>query len=213
MTVYETDLPGVGRKYAVDVDDYQLVVVVHNTGRREVFRRAGPDADAEKLFEVPDDLARTVGSILEGAYFQPVRGKTEAVVDEGALIEWASVPGESPVAGRTLADAEVRRRTGASVIAVQREGETIANPPPETVLRAGDTLVALGDRDSHRALATLLAGGDPGSGDRGTGDADEGDGNAATAHGTDDAGRTDDEDAVRETGDGPAGDGDADAGE
>ena len=56
MTVYESDLPGVGKKFEVEIDDETtLVIVTHNTGKREMFRREG-DEDSVKLFELSDQL-------------------------------------------------------------------------------------------------------------------------------------------------------------
>jgi len=66
MPITESDLPGVGKEEVRDQDDGEMVVVIHNTGKREVFRRPNPDADSEKVFEFSDDLARTIGSIIEG---------------------------------------------------------------------------------------------------------------------------------------------------
>ncbi|WP_135821822.1 cation:proton antiporter regulatory subunit [Halostella litorea] len=160
MAVYESELPGVGKKYEIDLDDgSQLVVVIHNTGKRELFIRPEPDADSEKLFELSDKLARQVGTIMEGAYFQPIKTDTiETVLSEESLIEWVKVPAQSPVAGRTLEDAGVRVKTGASVIAIQRDGETITNPTPDTTLRPDDTLVAVGSRAEHDELESFVAG-------------------------------------------------------
>jgi len=67
MPITESDLPGVGKKFEINLDDGEMVVVIHNTGKREVFRRPNPDADSEKVFEFSDDLARTIGSIIGGA--------------------------------------------------------------------------------------------------------------------------------------------------
>jgi len=37
MTVYESDLPGVGKKFEVELDDERrLVIVIHNTGKQEL---------------------------------------------------------------------------------------------------------------------------------------------------------------------------------
>ena len=154
MTVYESDLPGVGKKHEIGLDgDARLVVVTHNTGKREVFRRADPDADAEKLFELSDPLARQVGTILEGAYFQPIRTEgVETALDENGVLEWVTVAAGSPLSGATLAEANVRAATGASVIAVQRGSETVASPEAEFRVEAGDTLVAIGTRDDCRAF-------------------------------------------------------------
>jgi TrkA domain protein len=156
VTVYESDLPGVGKKHEIDLDDdARLVVVTHNTGNREVFRRADADADAEKLFELSDTLARQVGTILEGAYFQPIRTEgVETALDENGVLEWVRVAANSPLDGTTLAEADVRAATGASIIAVQRGAETVANPDAEFRVEAGDTLVAIGTRDECRAFRT-----------------------------------------------------------
>jgi len=36
MTVYESDLPGVGKKFEVELENGErLVIVTHNTGKRE----------------------------------------------------------------------------------------------------------------------------------------------------------------------------------
>lgn len=160
MTVYENDLPGVGKKHEVDLGDgSRLVIVTHNTGRREVFRRASPDADSEKLFELGDDLARTVGTVLEGAYYQPVTLEdVETALGANSLLDWYEVPSASPLAGVTLAESDVRGKTGASVIAIERGEETIPNPGADEELAAGDTLVVIGTRESVAAFAELLAG-------------------------------------------------------
>lgn len=160
MTVYETDLPGVGKKHEIELEDGStLVIVTEHSGRREVFRRPDADADAEKLFELSDGLARTVGTVLEGAYFQPV--PTEdigTILGENTRLEWSTADANSPVAGRTLTDVDVRGRTGATVIAIQRGDVTISNPGADTAVRAGDTLIALGTREQARAFDELITG-------------------------------------------------------
>ena len=162
MTVYESDLPGVGKKHEIELDDgVRLVVVTHNTGKREVFRRADPDADAEKLFELSDPLARQVGTILEGAYFQPLRTEgVETALDENGVLEWVTVAPGSPLDGATLGEADVRAETGASVVAVQREAETVANPDADFRIAAGDTLVAIGSRADCRSFRAWATGED-----------------------------------------------------
>lgn len=158
MTVYESDLPGVGKKHEIELEGgARLVIVTHNTGKREVFRRASPDADSEKLFELGDSLARQVGTILEGAYFQPVRSESiETVLGEGTLIEWVDVAPDSPLAGKTLQESDVRNRFGASVIAIQRGSETIPSPGANTRIEAGDTLVVVGAREGCRAFVDFV---------------------------------------------------------
>lgn len=159
MSIEETSLPGVGKKHEVDLGDGStLIIVTHNTGRREVFRRPDPDADSERLFEVSDKLARTIGTILEGAYFQPVESEeVETMLAKGLYIEWFNVAEGAPLAGRTLEEAEVGAETGVQVVAIQREGDLLPSPRARTEIHPGDTLVVVGGEESCAAFERLVA--------------------------------------------------------
>jgi TrkA domain protein len=158
MTVYESDLPGVGKKFEIEIDDDQrLVIVTHNTGKREVFIRTGEE-DSEKLFDLSDRLARQVGTILEGAYFQPVTSDTtETMLGDDSVLEWVKVADGSDIVGKSLEELDFRNETGASVVSIQRGDETKANPGPETVIRGEDTLIILGTREACRDVEALAA--------------------------------------------------------
>jgi TrkA domain protein len=161
MTVYESDLPGVGKKFEVELENGErLVIVTHNTGKREVYLKADGDADSEKMFEASDRLARKIGTILEGAYFQPVQAEqVETMLSDDTYLEWYGVAEEAEVAGQSLAEANIRERTGVSIVAIQR-GETLISPPtPETILEVGDTLVVIGDREDCAQFEELLGAG------------------------------------------------------
>ncbi|WP_436344098.1 cation:proton antiporter regulatory subunit [Natronorubrum sp. FCH18a] len=158
MTIYESDLPGVGKKYEVELENGErLVIVTHNTGKREVYTKADADADSEKVFEASDRLARKIGTILEGAYFQPVQTEqVETMLSDETYLEWYNVTDAAEIAGLSIADAQVRERTGVSIVAIQRDGDLISSPGPETVLEVGDTLVVIGDREDCAEFETLL---------------------------------------------------------
>lgn len=66
------------------------------------------------------------------------------------------VPMESSLVGTTLADADLRERTGVLVLAVRDGHGTFAsNPPPDTVLHAGDVIIAVGTEVDLRRLEEL----------------------------------------------------------
>ncbi|MXV62232.1 potassium transporter TrkA [Natronorubrum sp. JWXQ-INN-674] len=150
MPITETDLPGVGKKFEIDLDGGQiLVVVTHNTGRRDVFLKPAEGADSEKLFELSDELARIVGTILEGAYFQPVKtDDRETTLGDGTSIEWFDVPDGSAFAGESLADILADESIEAAIVAVQRGDEVIPASNAERRLRSGDTIIVVGETDS-----------------------------------------------------------------
>ena len=62
----------------------------------------------------------------------------------------------SAAVGRTLADLDLRGLTGATVLAITREGEPVAVPSGREVLRAGDVLAVAGTGDAVEAATRLL---------------------------------------------------------
>jgi TrkA domain protein len=171
MTIYESDLPGVGKKFEIELDDdTTLVIVIHNTGKRELFRREGDD-DSVKLFELSDKMSRQIGTILEGAYFQPIAtDTTETMLDDDSLLEWVRVVESAEIVGQTLEELDFRVVTGASVVAIQRNDDTESNPGPETTIRADDTLIVIGTREACNRVETLAAGDRPDPADAEDGD-------------------------------------------
>ena len=153
MTVYETSIPGVGRKYELDCGTDHLVVLLRHDGERELYRRDGDES--EKLLDLPGTDARTLSAILAGGYFQPVEPESIELPLGDAIIEWVDVAADSPLAGSPLGDADLRTATGATVIAIQRGEATHASPDSDFEIRSDDTLVAVGARDELAALSDL----------------------------------------------------------
>lgn len=76
-----------------------------------------------------------------------------------AEVETCRIDDDSPAVGKTLADLTIRPMTGASVIALTRNGVTESNPALKTKLQPGDILVLLGSRlQIRRAMSLLLSG-------------------------------------------------------
>lgn len=69
---------------------------------------------------------------------------------------WMEVSSAS-VGGRSLGELGVRARTGSSVVALRRGGETVVNPSPEQRLELGDRVLAIGDAEALTRLGALLA--------------------------------------------------------
>jgi voltage-gated potassium channel len=57
--------------------------------------------------------------------------------------------------GKVLKNAEIRQRSGAIIVAIRRESETIINPPPSFVFKPHDVLVVLGTKEQITSFANL----------------------------------------------------------
>jgi CPA2 family monovalent cation:H+ antiporter-2 len=76
----------------------------------------------------------------------------------GVELTWIEVPANSPLIGQTLAEADIRGRTGASVVAIMRDQRVMPNPKSLTVFRAGDVLGLITDDAQNVAVHALLHG-------------------------------------------------------
>ena len=76
---------------------------------------------------------------------------------EGLEITWMELGPGSGLVGRSLAQADIRSRTGASVVALFRGGRLIPNPKSMIVFETGDRIAVIGEPEQV-AAAGVLAG-------------------------------------------------------
>jgi K+:H+ antiporter len=62
----------------------------------------------------------------------------------------------SPAAGRLIGELRLRSETGASVVGIERDGNSVLNPGPDVEIRPGDTVLLLGSGQQLKAAADLL---------------------------------------------------------
>ena len=63
----------------------------------------------------------------------------------------------SPAIGKSIIELDLRKKTGAIIVAIVREKNIIENPDPYEVLKEGDLLIALGRKEQIDKLYNLLA--------------------------------------------------------
>ncbi len=107
----------------------------------------------------------------EGLETLPARDDRAHVLEDlahaiGALdVRWFTVSDGSAAAGRTISDSELRLRTGASIVAINRDRAVVSNPGPSETLHPGDRVAVIGSPTEVEDAGRLLAGaGDEGPG-------------------------------------------------
>jgi hypothetical protein len=86
---------------------------------------------------------------------------TGALLPAGLEVESAVVPEGAWIAGRTLVEADLRRRSGATLVAFTRDGDTAVHPSPDDVLQAGDVLSLVGNDAQLASARSLISAGPP----------------------------------------------------
>lgn len=159
IPVREATLPGVGKKYVMPLrSGGNLAIIVRPDGERQLYHFLEDEDRPCDVVKVDGREAQQVANLL-GAPM--VAGPAEETLDLllGALeIEWVTLEPASSLVGRTLGATQLRKRTGASVVAVMRDGRAIANPAVDVEFLVGDTLLLIGTPDQTEAARLLLEG-------------------------------------------------------
>lgn len=157
MSISEQDLPGIGRRYEIIASRGQrIVLIIHHSGRRDLYVMDRHREDPACVVELTDDQARRIGAILGGAFFKPaVVEEIERIVGE-FVVDWVTLSEDAPAVGRSIRDLQVRRESGMTVIAIVRGKKAITGPDPSEVLTAGDRLVVVGRREDLPKFVDLV---------------------------------------------------------
>jgi TrkA domain protein len=158
MDIERTALPGIGLRHVFTTARRQRVgVVSHRTGRHDlvVYDPADPDTVRVTVVLTSEEstaLAELLGTARVVEELAELSRQVEGLTSAQILIAAGS-----PYAGRPLGDTQARTRTGASIVAVVRDGQVIASPRPDFVFGEGDTVVVVGTAEGTAAVADLLA--------------------------------------------------------
>ena len=160
MEVFETPLPGVGVRYEfVTAAGDRIGLVVRRDARRDLVLYDADDVDASRAaVELTGEEAALLVELLGGTKI------TERLADlrhevEGLAIEWVTLPTAGGLTGRTIGESRLRTETGASVVAVIRDDQSVPGPGPEFRFQTGDVALVMGAVAPVRAAADRLTGG------------------------------------------------------
>lgn len=65
------DLPGIGRRFDIDLDraDQRISVVIRSDDHRDLYVFSGSSPDPVAVLELSDEQARKIAAVLAGMYF------------------------------------------------------------------------------------------------------------------------------------------------
>ena len=150
-------------------ENVQEMQALHDLGVYEVVQphfEAGLEIARQALLHLdiaPSDIHRYTDTVRHDLY-APLYESHVRYREIAALqsvhrlmeVSWFVLPKDSLASGRTIGDVHIRSVTGATVVAVVRDGELVTNPASATVLLAGDRLAMLGNHAQLAAFTTLL---------------------------------------------------------
>ncbi len=157
MEYKTSDLPGIGKRHSyITSKGEQIVVITHVHGHRELYHFADPDDDEPDFaLHLSDEEARQLGAIFLGVDYQPVSDDRMQIILEGIRMEWVPIKPSSCLVDSSIADSQIRKRTGATIIGIKRGKDIVGSPGADEVLRSGDLLLVIGGKDPVNSLRNL----------------------------------------------------------
>jgi CPA2 family monovalent cation:H+ antiporter-2 len=117
-----------------------------------------------RLYGASETMVSKERTALRAAHYGALRGTepdddapTLEALRAAADLGRAEIQPGCQVESWSLRQLDVRARTGATVVALDRDGELQANPSPDLGLRAGDVLLVYGTGDQLTAVRQLVS--------------------------------------------------------
>lgn len=160
MNVDETELPGLGvRKDFITASGRRIGVVEMREGETELFVSTWDDPDTcQASIPLTADEAAALGNLLGGQHIAMRLAEAHKEIP-GIATRQFSITADSPFSNQPMGKAQIRTRSGVSIVAIMREGEVIPSPAPDVVLHTGDLLVAVGTQEGLDSAAAILRNG------------------------------------------------------
>jgi voltage-gated potassium channel len=119
-------------------------------------RRAGADT----VFAPYTMAGRRLAQALVRPHVETFLDFATNHVGEHIVLEQFAVAEDSEVCSKTIGDLQIKRPSGAIVLALRKgNGEMIFNPPPATPISAGEFLIVLGEQKDLDRLERTVTGG------------------------------------------------------
>jgi len=119
----------------------------------EIVARADSQESVRKLYRAGADYVLSLGTV-SGRMLASTILDEEVITFDQQVELIRTEPGD--LVGRTLAEADIRRRTGCTVVAVEREGRLVSELGPDFRLQRGDDLVVAGTDDDIVVFSELV---------------------------------------------------------
>jgi K+/H+ antiporter YhaU regulatory subunit KhtT len=125
------------REYLAEYNERQEIITLRNRINNTLNQRRQLDIELEK------ELSKLLEYAFQKASFLQ-------------QIEEIVVNGNSWMIGRTIADTNMRSRTGATVMAIIRNGHEIFSPPADFTLQENDMLIIVGNTGAKELAKELI---------------------------------------------------------
>ncbi len=133
-----------------DLNIFLTAYLRHLHPNVQIISRATVERSVHTLHEAGADFVMSYASMGANSIFNLLKRGNILMVAEG--VDVFRVPVPQPLAGKTIAQSEVREQFGCSIIGVGTGHHVQVNPDPETLLTEGNDLILIGTVEAEQSF-------------------------------------------------------------
>lgn len=135
------------------INIYLTILIRHLRPDIQIISRSSLERSVDALHRAGADFVVSTASVLSGFVMNLLRDASMLMLAEGMTIFRFKVHGD--LEGHTLAQLDLRRRAGCSVLAVYADGHMHPNPSANHVLAPGSELLVIGGTGAEERLEAV----------------------------------------------------------
>jgi Trk K+ transport system NAD-binding subunit len=139
-------------------DDINIYLTIYCRELRpniQIISRAIRDRNISKLYSVGADIVMSYSSMGASKILNILRPGESLMLAEGLNVFKAPVP--DSLAGKTLAENQIRRKTGCNVIAISSGDSFNVNPDPTVKLKKNEELILIGTFEAEKEFEDVFS--------------------------------------------------------
>jgi Trk K+ transport system NAD-binding subunit len=139
-------------------DDINIYLTIYCRQLRsdiQIISRAIRDRNISKLYSVGADIVMSYASMGANKIINILKPDEILMLAEGLNVFKAGVP--ASLIGKTLAENQIRRKTGCNVIATRSDDSFNINPDPTVKLKKNEELILIGTAEAEREFKNVFS--------------------------------------------------------
>jgi Trk K+ transport system NAD-binding subunit len=139
-------------------DDINIYLTIYCRELRpniQIISRATRDRNISKLYSVGADIVMSYASMGSNKILNLLKPDEILMLAEGLNVFKAHVP--DALTGKTLAENQIRRKTGCNVIAIRSGDSFNINPDPTVKLKKNEELILIGTAEAEKEFKNLFS--------------------------------------------------------
>lgn len=136
-----------------DINIYLTIYCRHLRPNIHIVARSTLERNVRSLHRAGADFVMSYATMGANALFNIYEDNDIIMIAEGLNVFSLKTP--SKVVGKTMIEADIRHKTGCSVIAYTRSGEQIINPDPTKPIPANSDLILIGETEAEEKFIKM----------------------------------------------------------